>query len=194
MKLHYAGKYSGNPEDLPYLEHEPGAVQFREAKDLKQLSRIMFILALVIIAVLIGLTWLRARGYFIGDGAVLLYLLTIIPHEILHGICYKEDVYLYQNLGRGMVFVSGAERMSKERFIFKCLLPGTVFGLIPYIIFMINPELRTLGTLGALGIGSAAGDLYNVFNAVNQVPKGAYIYNHKENTFWYMPGQIKTDA
>ena len=62
---------------------------------------------------LLVLTWLRAGEYFIGSGSVALYLLTIIPHEILHALCYKGDVYLYQNLGRGMVFVSGAERMSK---------------------------------------------------------------------------------
>jgi hypothetical protein len=189
MKLHYAGKYSGNPDDLPYLEHEPGAVQFKEAKDLKQLSKIMFIVALVIIAALLVLTWLRAGEYFIGSGSVILYLLTIIPHELLHAICYKGDVYLYQNLGRGMVFVSGAERMIKNKFIFKCLLPVTLLGFIPYILFMINPELRTLGTLGALVIGSAAGDFYNVFNALRQTPKDAWIYNHKENTFWYIPGK-----
>ena len=35
MRLYYKGKYSGNPDELPYLEHEPGAVQFREAKDAK---------------------------------------------------------------------------------------------------------------------------------------------------------------
>lgn len=34
MKLHYAGKYSGNPDDLPYLEHESGAVQFKEARNI----------------------------------------------------------------------------------------------------------------------------------------------------------------
>lgn len=29
MKFHYAGKYSGNPDDIPCLDHEPGAVQFK---------------------------------------------------------------------------------------------------------------------------------------------------------------------
>ena len=32
MKFHYAGKYSGNPDGIPCLEHEPGAVQFTDAK------------------------------------------------------------------------------------------------------------------------------------------------------------------
>ena len=38
MKFHYAGKYSGNPDDIPCLEHEPGAVQFKEVDDPKSLA------------------------------------------------------------------------------------------------------------------------------------------------------------
>ena len=82
MKFHYAGKYSGNPDDIPCLDHEPGAVQFKGAKD---------------------------------------------------------------------------------------------------------PKLHVLATLGTLGIASAAGDFYNVRNALRQVPKGGRIYQHKYDTFWYMP-------
>ena len=40
MRLYYKGKYSGNPDELPYLEHEPGAVQFREAQDAKQMGKV----------------------------------------------------------------------------------------------------------------------------------------------------------
>ena len=50
------------------------------------------------------------------------------------------------------------------------MLPGIVFGFIPFIIFMINPKLPFPGTLGVLGIAAAAGDFCNVYN-----------------TFWYMP-------
>jgi len=44
-----------------------------------------------------------------------------------------------------------------------------------------------LATLGTLGIATAAGDFYNVRNALRQVPKGGRIYQHKYDTFWYMP-------
>ena len=77
--------------------------------------------------------------------------------------------------------------MSKGHFIFKCLLPSIVLGFIPFIIFWINPKLTVLATLGMLGIATAAGDFYNVRNALRQVPKGARIYQHKYETFWYMP-------
>ena len=118
---------------------------------------------------------------------IFLYLLTIVPHEFLHAICFKDDVYMFHDLKHGMLFMAGPERMSKGHFIFKCLLPSIVLGFIPFIIFWINPKLTVLATLGTLGIASAAGDFYNVRNALRQVPKGARIYQHKYDTFWYMP-------
>lgn len=44
--------------------------------------------------------------------------LTLIPHEILHAICYKKDVYMYNDFAHGLMFVVGTEDMSKSRFIF----------------------------------------------------------------------------
>ena len=41
MRFHFAGKYSGNPDDLPSIEHEPGAVSFKEAKAANELNKIM---------------------------------------------------------------------------------------------------------------------------------------------------------
>ena len=135
----------------------------------------------------------RLGDVFFGYGIILLYLLTIIPHELLHAMCFQGDVYLYHDLRHGMVFIVGPERMSKCRFIIKSLLPGFVLGVIPYISFLINPELRTLGLLGTLGIASSAGDYYNVYNALGQMPKGARAYMHKYNTFWYIPDSKRFD-
>ena len=187
MKFHYAGKYSGNPDDLPYHDHEPGAVQFKEAADAKELSKITTWLSVLIFFVFFIISCIRARDIFISYGGVFLYLLTIIPHEFLHAICFKEDVYMYQDLKHGMVFIVCPERMSKGRFIFMSLFPSIVLGFIPFIIFLFKPELRILATLGTLGIASAAGDFYNVYNALRQMPKGAWAYMHKYNTFWYIP-------
>ena len=57
----------------------------------------------------------------------------------------------------------------------------------------LNPELRILGLLGALGIASSAGDYYNVYNALRQMPKGTRAYMHKYNTFWYIPDSKRFD-
>ena len=95
MRLHYGGKYSGNPDDLPHLEHEPGAVPFKEVGDAKKLGVLTTILSIVFFMVAAILCWIRAGDIFFERIAVVPYLLTIIPHELLHALCYKEDVYLY---------------------------------------------------------------------------------------------------
>ena len=66
------------------------------------------------------------------------------------------------------------------------LLPNFVFGLIPYVIGMIVPNLF-LVSLGVLATGMGAGDYYNVINAVTQMPKGARTYLYQFNSYWYLP-------
>ena len=60
-----------------------------------------------------------------------------------------------------------------------------------YCIFLINPKFQTLGTLGALGIGTAAGDFYNVYKSLTQMPKGSWAYYHKYDRYWYMPEKLE---
>ena len=187
MKFHYGGQYSGNPEDLPHSVHEEGSVQFKEPSDMKTLSTIISIISLVLLALLFALIYIRSGSINAGFMPYILYIPAMFVHEMLHAVCYKEDVYLYHNLKNMMLFVIGTERISKGRFILKSLLPSIVLGIIPFIIFMINPFSRTLGIFGALGIASSAGDYYNVFNTITQVPAGAKVYLDKMNTYWYMP-------
>ena len=192
MKLHYKGKYDLNPESLPHGEHMPGAVKFKEAESSKQMAIIGNVLAVVLMIVFaIPAVW-RARPY-IADSiwqmplGCFASLVTLFPHEFLHAICFKEDVYLYTNMKQGMLFVVGPETMSKGRFIFMSLLPNLVFGFLPYCIGMIFPQMGFFLALGCLSIGMGAGDYYNVFNALRQMPKGAKTYLYQFNSYWYMP-------
>ncbi len=192
MKLHYKGKYDLNPESLPHGEHKEGAVKFKEAEDSKKLSIIANIAATVITVVLAVFAFLRAKDYILEDSFQLFVgcicsMLVLFPHELLHAVCFKNDVYLYTNWSQGMLFVVGPEDMSKSRFIFMSLLPNIVFGLVPYIIGMIFPQYLFLLSLGPLSIGMGAGDYYNVFNALTQMPKGSRTYLYKFNSYWYMP-------
>ena len=114
MKLHYKGKYDLNPESLPHGEHKPGAVKFKEAESSKQMAIIGNVLAVVLMIVFaIPAVW-RARPY-IADSiwqmplGCFASLVTLFPHEFLHAICFKEDVYLYTNMKQGMLFVVGPE-------------------------------------------------------------------------------------
>ncbi|HJA13063.1 MAG TPA: DUF3267 domain-containing protein [Candidatus Mediterraneibacter merdipullorum] len=141
------------------------------------------VLGIVIMVILVALSLICGRFDFSFQsegwkipGACLLVLLTLFPHELLHAVCFRRDVYLYTNLMQGMLFVVGPETMSKSRFIFMSLLPNLVFGLLPYLAGMIFPNRMMLLMAGILGLGSGAGDYYNVFNAVTQMPHGARTY------------------
>ena len=187
MRFHYAGKYNGDPSTLQGHPHEENYVAFKEAKDMNTLALIANGIAIGIAIITFALLIIRGGfGAFSIWGAVL-SILVMVPHEFLHGLCFKEDVYMYTNLSKGLLFVIGPETFSKARFVFMSLLPNIVFGLIPFILFFINPSLKILGTLGAISLASGAGDYYNVFNALTQMPKGARTYLNGTRSYWYMP-------
>lgn len=192
MRLHYKGKYNLDPKSLPKNEHMPGAVKFKEVEDSAQLGALANKLALVITLVLAVPAVARCFPYrdhlslqlLLGSA---LSVLSLFPHELLHAICFKEDVYLYTNLAQGMLFVVGPEQMSKGRFLFMSMLPNIVFGIIPYIVALIFPQLIFLAVFGALSVGAGAGDYYNVYNTLTQVPKGGRVYMYEFNSYWYVP-------
>ena len=196
MKLHYAGKYNLDPESLPHGEHMPGAVKFREAEDTKKLSLIANLLSLAITLLLVIIGVLRCHGYMSRESMLPMLLvccvcplLTLFPHEMLHAVCFRGDVYLYMNPAQGMAFVIGTETMTKARFIFMSLLPNLVFGFLPFALGMIFPQLFMPALFGAVCIGMGAGDYYNVYNAATQMPKGALTYLYGFNSYWYMPNE-----
>ena len=190
MKLHYKGEYDLNPDSLPHEEHKPNAVPFKEAKDTKKLSLIANT-ACIVLVILLGIpAFFRGREYF--DPLQLMIgciapMLILFPHELLHAVCFKGDVYLYTNWKQGLLFVVGPETMSKRRFILMSLLPNIAFGFIPYLLGMFFPQAVFFLAFGTLSIGMGAGDYYNVFHALTQMPKGARTYLYQFNSYWYMP-------
>lgn len=192
MKLHYRGKYNLDPTTLPTCKHQPNAVKFKEVDSTKELAAIANDIAIVLMILLSIPVYLKYKGslfdYFdeMMVGAML-PLLTMFPHELLHALCFKEDVYLYTDFKQGLLFVVGCETMSKQRFIFMSLLPNIVFGFIPYMISFLGIQYLTLAVLGVIAIGMGAGDYYNVFNALIQMPKGARTYLYQMNSYWYIP-------
>ena len=192
MKLHYRGKYNLDPATLPTCKHQPNAVKFKEVDSTKELAVIANDIAIVLMILLSIPVYLKYKGslfdYFdeMMVGAML-PLLTMFPHELLHALCFKEDVYLYTDFKQGLLFVVGCETMSKQRFIFMSLLPNIVFGFIPYMISFLGIQYLTLAVLGVIAIGMGAGDYYNVFNALIQKPKGARTYLYQMNSYWYIP-------
>lgn len=188
MKIRYMGKFSGDESTLPAEEHKPGAVMFREA-DMKRLAILANVVCIVILVVLLVPALLQPwysmldPGFFLGAIAS---LVASIPHEYLHALCFRKTAYIYTNLKQGMLFVTGPEDMSKGRFVFMSLLPSIVFGLIPLILgWQIHNVFLT--TLGIFSLTMGAGDYYNVFNALRQMPAGARTYLHGFHSWWYIP-------
>lgn len=192
MKLIYKGKYNGVVEEFESSKNIKNAVKYKEADSLEEMAKIitlpaniMQLVLLVIVIVFVGFdnfdyTMLMMIVSFV------LSLLTMIPHELLHSICYKKDVYLYTNLKQLMLFVVGEDHMSKWKFIFMCMLPNIVFGFIPFIIFLINNELLLFGFLGAMCISYGMGDYYNVWNTIMQVPSNGMVFSKGHNSYWYV--------
>ena len=189
MKFHYNGKFDGNADNLPTREHEEGYVPFKEP-DEKKMMIVLNVIALFITVPLVILVDMIS-GYRLSWElwvALIAFILSIFPHEVLHALCFKGDVYMYTYLSKGACFVVGPELMTKRRFVFMCMLPNIVFGFIPFIVWLIFPNLTFFGYLGAFAIGAGGGDYMNVFNCLTQVPKGAKTYMHGMNSFW-----VKTD-
>lgn len=189
MRLHFNGKYNLDPDSLPHGEHKAGAVKFNEPNSTAEFSRMvgkysLFLLAVLVTALLYKYRSLPTEAWLIGG---LLFLVSLFPHELLHAVCFKGDVYLYTNLLQGMLFVVGPEDMSRGRFVFMSLLPNIVFGLIPYVLALVLPDLGWLGVFGMLSLTVGIGDFYNIKNALTQMPKNARCYLYKFNSYWYQP-------
>lgn len=204
MKLVYKGKFKGL-ETLPKADLPENAVAFHEPKDPEGLvgSAIKYMALAWGVVVLISLVALFLRGSVSSVfhwGAVLGILasfLTVIPHELLHGICFGRDavVELYTDFRSGILFVVSTQPVSKGRFIFLSLLPNLLFGWIPWILWLLLPTFLPLSSLLAPGlfafsfvcIGFGAGDYLNVANALRQMPKGSMQVLSGFNSYWYMP-------
>ncbi len=191
MILHYGGKYDGNENSLPHKDHHPNAVPFREADDMKTMSLIantgciLIMLLLVIPFLLLGMKYIPGNAIWMVVGGILGGL-SLLPHELLHAICYKKDVYLYHDFAQGLMFVVGTEDMSKSHFIFMCLCPNIVLGMIPYLTFLLFPHLVGLGLFGIICIGMGFGDWINVYNAIKQMPDNAKTYLCGMHSYWYI--------
>ena len=191
MKLIYKGKYTSEA-DLPVREHPEGYVPFRELGDMRKLALVMNLASVPLFILTVAGLFLRGQPYVSENGLALtigaaLSMLVLFPHELLHAICFRGEVELWTNLEMGMLFVVGTEDMSKTRFVFLSLLPNLVFGLLPYVLFLLYPQWLLLGAMGALSIPMGIGDYYNVYNCVTQVPKGGLVYLSGMHSYWYLP-------
>ena len=137
MKLHYKGKFKDESVLTSLGTLHPNSTIFREP-EYKTFTVIISIASIILFVILIFITFILTNVDLLKLGAPLflgsvLAMLSAIPHEFLHAICFKEDVYLFQDLAKGVLFVYSPEIMSKRRFIFMSLLPN-----IPHSFNLVN--------------------------------------------------------
>lgn len=185
----YMGKYESE-ESLYHRDHPENYVPFKEPSDMKKLAVIANGIAIGIMVVTFALYFLRLRSIEFNVLGIICSLLFAVPHEFIHGIFMAGNVFMYQNLKQGMLFVLCDGDMTKGRFVLVSLAPNIVFGFIPFILFMINPSWIFLGTLGALSIPMGAGDYINVYSALTQMPKGALTYLSGIHSYWYIKEEV----
>ncbi len=182
------GRYTGDESTLPHRDHPEGAVPFKEPEDMKKLSVFLNVASIGLCLLTFAVFFLRADGIrsFNPFGAIL-GVAMLVPHEFLHAVCFPGDVYMYQNLRQGMLFVVSPDDLTKGQFIWMSLCPNVVFGFVPFLLFLIWPHLTLLGTLGAIAIPCGVGDYMNAWNGATQMPRGALTYLSGMHSYWYLP-------
>ena len=195
MKLMYKGKYEGIVEEFESAKSVKNATKYKEAENLDEMGKLILIpsnviqnVLLLIVILIVGFDNI-VNTLIVFILAFIVSLLTMIPHELLHAICYRKKVYLYTNLKQLMLFIVGEDHLSKWGFIFMSMLPNVLFGFIPFILFLINNNLLFLGFLGSMCISYGTGDYYNVWNTLTQVPNGAKVFAKGHNSYWYVPNK-----
>ena len=187
MVLHFKGGYNHDNERLPHeeIKRHPEAVKFKEFSNAPLFLLVVNLLSVFILVITATIFHFLSGIRNISVCGVLLVIVSLIPHEIIHAMFFRGDVYLYiHNLA---LIITGTEPMSKKRYIAMCLTPTIIFGFIPFILFLINPQLTILGTLGGISIPLGLGDFYNVYNCIKQVPNDGICFMNKQNTYWYVP-------
>ena len=200
MKLIYRGIYRGE-DQLPKGELPDRAVPFQEPEDPEALNRAAMLFLLPALVVSLGVVFvavllredLTIRPFPWLLLGFLTAFLAIVPHELLHGLCFGRgaEVELFISPKDGMAFVVCTKPISKGRFIFMSLLPNLVFGWLPFLVWCVTPYAGmgsdVLLWFSFCCISFGGGDYMNVWNALRQMPRGSVQQISGFHSYWYMP-------
>jgi len=198
LKLVWKGRY----KDVSQLEKgvlPENAVKFKEPDTPVKVNLVasLYIIPIFIFAAALILIKKSVVGYDVITSfsltGFIVAILTIVPHELLHAVCFPKnaEVYVYYSIKNLMVFVTSVSPVSKARFIFLSLCPSLVFGFLPLAVWMFIPAASYASdALFFFGISSlllGSGDLMNTKNALFQMPRGSMTQLSGFNSYWFMP-------
>lgn len=207
MKLVVKGKYTG-PEQLSAADLPKNAVRYKEPETPTQLNLVASLFTLPAVIICLGALYLKFGRITFEDffdmynlWALLGAILIIVPHEMLHAICFPKNavVELWYSLKNMMAFVHSVTPTPKGRFIFLSILPTLVFGIAPLIVWLIIPTTNMalssfLFSFAALNLLLGVGDYLNIYNTLRQVPNGAMTVLSEFHSYWYLPGSDNTPS
>lgn len=188
MRLHYGGRYMTDADLRSRREPQPNAVEIKDP-DTRAFAVVSNLGGVLLMILLGALVVVFAREYYSRHALIMgtaLALLTIFPHELIHAVCFRKDVYLYLSPSKYLIFVHGTEDFSKARFVYMKILPNIIFGFIPFVAFLFKPEIFGLGVFGTLCIGMGFRDYINIIKVIDQMPRGAKTYLHGLRSYWYL--------
>ncbi|MBH1939660.1 DUF3267 domain-containing protein [Mobilitalea sibirica] len=198
MKLVWKGKFT-NISQLSKVELPENAVKFKEPGNLGMVNivAILYAIPVCIILSLIVNVKVGDEGFHIGYISPLgiwLSFLAIVPHELLHAVMFTKDstVEFWYSIKSLIAFVFSSSPMSKRRFIIMSLFPNIILGLVPFIVWLMLPDITTLGSrlllsFSVMNLLAGAGDYMNVINAAIQMPKEAITRLSGFHSYWYLP-------
>lgn len=189
MKIIFKGKIK-DAKSLPKGNYIEGSTKFKEFETQKELTYWANRVGGVITVFILILFAIRTHSIPISWGSLVGMLLAIValfPHELIHGLCYKQDAQLYTNLKQGTIVLFGTETFSKTRYMVMTLLPSFVLGFIPFVLSWIFTSQIWLAWFSAFSLGLGITDYYNAYNAGKQMPKEAQTYIYDFHSYWYIP-------
>ena len=198
MKIIYKGFFRDNSQ-LPVGVLPKNAVRIKAPESLyKQIavSVITFIPAGLLVGLFVLGSYLLhgdlSSAGFNGWGMGVV-LLTFIPHEILHAVCFGRGAEVELFARPPALLVTCVKPLSKARFIFMSMLPNLVFGWIPLLVWMLLPYCggvsHLLFTASVFAILLGGGDYMNVFYTLFQQPRGSMQQISGINSYWFMPDE-----
>ncbi|MBR2240527.1 MAG: DUF3267 domain-containing protein [Clostridia bacterium] len=197
FNIKYMGKYTSDEQLIKRKEIPENAVEFGIITDLKkELGRgFLMLLPLFLIMVMATIFKVKNVDYHIQkDYRIIISIIMVIAsvrvltlvHEFIHCLFYPRKALktIWHSKEQGAYFVYCEEEVSKLRFIIMCLAPMFILGIIPFIIWLILPNVISMPYNIAVAIITwimtiiAMGDVSNIYWIIKEVPSGAKVFNY----------------
>lgn len=197
MKMIRKGYYNDESQ-LDKGNLPPNAVKFRQPESTvkRNLTALWFCIPVVII---LGLAIFVKRKMGLLEGSAndwnligfALAMLVFVPHELIRARFFPRDaeVHFWYHRKTSKAFILSTYPISRKRFMLIALVPSIISGLLPLIIWLFIPDNSIASiviSFAKLCLLVRAGDYYNVFTTLTQVPSGAKIQASGLKFYWYL--------